>query len=226
MGGMGPMAGVLLQKLIIENTPAEKDQDHIQVVCFTDPKIPDRTEFLQKGKNNELVSAIAKSIKVLEKAEVNIVAMTCNTAHTCFQEIQDAVSVPMFSMIEIAFEKLKELNVSSVGVLATNGTIQSGVFNNENIETVYLKESDQKQLMDIIYKEIKAGKYNDTEVTSQLNLLIQKLKKDGAEAIILGCTELSLYHPLLKGENILDPLDLLAKRVVELSGFSPSKYVG
>ena len=134
MGGMGPMAGVLLQKLIIENTPAEKDQDHIQVVCFTDPKIPDRTEFLQQGRKSELASAIASSIEVLEKAEVDTVAMTCNTAHACFKEIQDAVSVPMLSIIKITFEKLKELNVSSVGVLATNGTIQSGVFNNENIE--------------------------------------------------------------------------------------------
>lgn len=219
LGGMGPMAGVLLQKLIIENTPAIKDQDHIQVVCFTNPKIPDRTEFLQKGKKEDLVSSMCESIKVLENTSVNAIALSCNTAHACFKEIQDIVSVPLLNTIEITFEKLKERGISSIGLLATDGTIKLGVFDNEDVKNVYLNENDQNHLMNIIYKKIKAGKYNDSEVISELNLLIRKLEDNGAEAIILGCTELSLYYPALKKENIIDPLDLLAKKIVEISEY-------
>jgi aspartate racemase len=214
---MGPMAGVLLQKLIIENTPAEKDQDHVQVVCFTDPQIPDRTEFIKKGKTNELISAIAESIKVLENAGVDMVAMTCNTAHVCFKEIQEAVSIPILNLIENTFEKLRESGISSVGILATDGTINSGVFSDKNIKVIVPAENDQKQIMDIIYKEIKAGNYNNPKVALQIDTLIQKLKADGAEAVILGCTELSLYYSLIKEDKVFDPMDLLAKKVVELS---------
>src|SRR3989344_2637505 len=81
LGGMGPMAGVALQKLIIEYTPASKDQDHIQVLCFTNPHIPDRTKSLKEDGGAKFLAAVAASTQVLEKAGVHCIVIPCNTSH-------------------------------------------------------------------------------------------------------------------------------------------------
>ena len=214
---MGPMAGVLLQKLIIENTPALKDQDHIKVVCFTNPHIPDRTKSLQEDGGKKFVAAITDSIKILEKAGVNCILMPCNTSHACFDNIQNATHIPILNMIEIALDKIRELGASCVGLLSTDGVISSRVFNaDKNLKIILPDIDDQQKIMDAIY-EIKSGKYNDSRILSEINAFIKKLEQKGAEKIILGCTELSIYSPFIKKENIVDPLVELSKEAVKMA---------
>src|SRR5688572_18739627 len=107
IGGMGPAAGVLLQKLIIDATPAKTDQDHLEVVCFTNPHIPDRTAAFFEGKDLDWVEAIIESGKLLISAGATLLALPCNTAHMHIDKIQKALSVPLLDSIRLTVDFLR-----------------------------------------------------------------------------------------------------------------------
>lgn len=217
VGGMGPMAGVLLQKLIIENTAAAKDQDHIEVVCFTNPCIPDRTKSLRENGGKKFAEAIAGSIKILEKTEANLILMPCNTAHARFFDIQKKSKIPILNIVEITFKKIREQGVSSVGILTTDGAISSRVFcADKTLKIIVPDGASQRKIANIIY-EIKSGKYESKQIALRIDSLAEKLLRRGAEKVVLGCTEISLYTHLLKVKNIVDPLSELAKEAVKIA---------
>lgn len=217
IGGMGPMTGVFLQKLIIENTSASNDQNHIEVICFTNPHIPDRTKSLSEDNGEKFVQIINDFIKILEKSEVDLILMPCNTAHSKFNDIQKSTKIPILNMIEITLQAIQNSNSINVGLLATDGTISSKIFNsNENVKIILPDSSKQKEIMNIIY-EIKSGKYDDIQIALKLNLFVNLLNQQGAEKIILGCTELSLYSSYISNKNIIDPLAELAKTAVKMA---------
>mgnify|MGYP001558244020 CR=1 FL=1 len=217
LGGMGPMTGVFLQKLIIENTPAKIDQDHIEVICFTNPQIPDRTKSLKEDNGKVFVKSIVESIKVLEKSDVNCILLPCNTAHARYSEIQNSTYIPIINMVELVLSNVRKTGVKNIGVLATDGTIDSGIFETDKSFRVILPNNDmQSNVMNTIYK-IKSGEYDNIEIAEIINTFINDLEKRGAEKIILGCTELSLYLSLLKNKNLIDPLIELAKETVKIA---------
>ena len=143
--------------------------------------------------------------------------MPCNTAHVRFDQIQKAVPIPIINIIDATFRELRGLNALTVGLLATNGTINSKIFDNsKNVKIITPTSQEQKKVTKIIY-QIKSGKYDNKQIASSIDSLIEKLTARGAEAIILGCTELSLYFPLLKSNRVVDPLTLLAKEAVDMA---------
>ncbi len=157
------------------------------------------------------------SVKVLESVGVDLILIPCNTSHARFDLIQDAVDTPILNMPEIVLSKLRGENVARAGLLATDGAIASGVFATDDaFELVVPGAELQKEVMDIIY-DIKAGRYNDKNIALRIREAIRNLRALGAEKIILGCTELSLYRPLLFEEAIIDPLLEAAKEAVRIS---------
>jgi aspartate racemase len=220
---MGPLAGVHLQRLIIEATPASKDQDHIQVVCFTNPQIPDRTASLAADGGDAYVEAIIVSIKVLEAAGATHIVIPCNTSHARVADIQNATKLPILDLIETALLSAREVlpGGEKIGLLATQGTINTNVYQRSELGKKFAwilpAEEEQKKIMDVIY-DIKAGKSDG--IKERLSGLIEAMKGKGAQAVILGCTELSLYfEPISARENIaiIDPLRAMASRIVNVA---------
>jgi len=196
IGGVGPMAGVLLQKLIIEMTPAHKDQEHIPVITYTNPNIPDRTASLLGPKAGmDFVFEIQKTANILARAGAQIIALPCNTAHARFVEIQKGVPVPIINMV---FETVniirKKYGNPQVGLLATDGTIFSGIYQSvaPDIEWLLPSKEDQKEVMKTIYG-IKSGSNIEASIIKVTRNLVER----GAEVIITGCTELSLIYSKL-----------------------------
>lgn len=222
LGGMGPLAGVLLQKLIIEVTPAEKDQDHIQVVCFTNPQIPDRTRSLEENNGKDFSVQVKESIDLLIRTDVNVIVIACNTAHAKFEEIQKGISVPIVNLIHLTVEKIRDTygEGTRVGILATYGLLKSGIYQDafgKNNQYVILPNSqEQEELMEIMYA-VKGGAEKGIE--DRLKKIANSLMQRGARVILLGCTELSLYFQELQSSGILveDPLRIVAKYLVGLS---------
>jgi aspartate racemase len=222
LGGMGPSAGVLLQQLIIEATPANKDQDHIQVVCFTNPQIPDRTVSLKENDGKKFVAAISESIKILEKAGVDVLVLPCNTSHARLREIQKETILPIMDMVNLTVLSLQSrgFDTKKIGVLATNGSVTENVYQNSlakyNLLPVLPSPVFQEKLMKLIYA-IKSG-INSSFALDGLEKIICHLTNSGAEIIILGCTELSLYAKELrkKGHPIVDPLLIVAQELVRV----------
>lgn len=218
LGGMGPEATAELFFRIVKETPAEKDQDHPRIIVDNNPKIPDRTAAILGEGENPLPEMI-KTAKNLEKAGADFIVMPCVTAHYYYEDLRKSVKIPVLNMIELTAQTIREKfpNVKRVGFLGTTGTVKTKIFDNPlnkiGVKAVYPSDKSQKRVMEAIYTYIKAGKILEGRkiVMEEANCLIGA----GAEAILCGCTEISLV--LKDGEAakpVIDPLQILARNAV------------
>ena len=222
LGGLGPAATVDLFDKIVKHTPAACDQDHLKVVVENNPQIPDRTAALQ-GKNQDPRIAMLATAEKLKASGADFIIVPCNTAHFFLKTVQQHIGIPILSMIEETAEYITAhfSGIKKAGLLATTGTVDSGVYkdplNKRNIELLLPPVKSQKNLvMEAIYgKEgVKAGnKIGQPRVL--LLKAIEELLDQGAELIIMGCTEIPLA--LKAGDAavpLIDPTDILAQSAV------------
>jgi aspartate racemase len=226
LGGMGPMAGLELHRLVIEATPASKDQDHIQVVLFTNPSIPDRTESLREDDGESFARAAGESVAELARMNVNVIVMACMTAHSRLQQIQQKTKTPILSGVPLVHAALTtHYPKKKIALLATPGSINSGVYthNSPAIDWLIPNSDVQRQVTDAIYK-IKAGSL--LAGSRQLLKAMDTLREQGAEAYVLGCTELGLLFAELQERDysVIDPMRLLAQQLVILDNLHRSTF--
>jgi aspartate racemase len=105
LGGMGPEATADLFFRIIRATPVENDQDHVKVIIYSNPQIPDRTEAILYSGSNP-VPEITATAKILEASEADFLIMPCNTAHYFILDIRKAVGIPILDMIELTVKRI------------------------------------------------------------------------------------------------------------------------
>ena len=196
LGGMGPEATVDFYREIIRLTPASRDQDHIPTLIYSLPQIPDRTASIQSG-DRSIIDFLVEGVTRLENAGASFIAIPCNTVHRFFDEMQNAVSIPILHMMEetASYVKTKIPSMKTIGLLATSGTIATRLYEDAleaaEFQVIVPGESVQKNhVMEAIYM-IKAGENKascENLLTEAGNHVIEK----GAEAIVLGCTEIPL----------------------------------
>lgn len=221
VGGMGPMATVRLLDRIVSRTEAERDADHIRVFIDNNPMIPDRTDAILNGGPSP-VDAICDSIQKLEGCGADFIIIPCNTSHYFFDEFQKSSNIEIVNMIEETGRVLAERGVKKVGVLATNGAVKGKVFERFlapfGIAVMYPDEKEQQTVMSLIYNGVKAGK-TDYDTTDFLKV-VERLKADGAEEIIAGCTEISVAREQYGLDfAITDTLDVLAEVSIIKAGY-------
>ncbi|MCR3955374.1 MAG: amino acid racemase [Gudongella sp.] len=222
IGGMGPLATVKLFEKIVLYTRADVDQDHPHTIIDSNTRIPDRTRYILQGGESPLVE-LKKSAVRLQEAGSDFLVMPCNTAHYFYDEIRDSVDIPFIDMIRETVNTIKkDFPDTKVGLLSTTGTISSGVYGNElnkqGIEYVTPSEAHQDAVMELIYN-IKMGKL-DNDLTA-FRSAIGDLEAQGAKAVIMGCTELSVANDLYNLPNVVnyvDALQVLAKEAIIQSG--------
>lgn len=220
VGGMGPLAtGDLFQK-IVRVTDADCDQNHVHVCVDSNTEISDRTAaIICHGKNP--VPEIVKSAVRLQGMGADVLVMPCNTAHYFYNEIIPFVDIPFLNMLDETADAILKKGIYKVGLLATDGTIQSGVYEKafevRGIEIEVPSVENQKYVMDLIYKGVKAG--NLTMETKGFSNAIDELFDRGAQTLVLGCTELPVAFELY-GFNYpnIDPTLVLASRAVQFVG--------
>lgn len=217
LGGMGPEATVDFMSKIIYNTPAKIDQEHLRILVDNNPQVPDRTKAISK-EGESCGPVLAEMARNLEKWGADLLAMPCNTAHYFADFITEAVKIPFVNMIEETANTLVENGVKKVALLATDGTLRAGLYHQKlqeaGIELVVPSEEYQEKVMRTI-AGVKAGDYKTA--TAYKAELVDHVVARGAEAIILGCTELPIAFKDREGFNITfyDPTDILAKAVVK-----------
>ncbi len=222
LGGMGPEATIDLFTKIVKGTPAQKDQDHLRILIDNNPKIPDRTlAILRKGPSP--LPKLLRSATLLEKAGADMILIPCVTAHHYYEPLQRRVKIPILHIVQETVEYLKKRlkGIRKIGLIATTGTIQSGLFQEAlasiKIEVLLLDRSIQKHwVMEGIYgkKGIKA--IGPSEFSRDLIVKAsQKLVEKGAQALLAGCTEIPLV--LKDGDlpvPIIDPISILAQAAI------------
>ncbi|UJL45905.1 amino acid racemase [Virgibacillus sp. NKC19-16] len=220
LGGMGPAATSELFHRIVTNTAAEMDQEHVNMVIVNDPQIPDRTAYIL-GEGISPVPKLVDNLYKLYNAGANVAIMPCMTAHSLINELEKNSPIPIINAVELV-EKHLQINypyVEKIGLLATNGSVASGVFQKYISTELVVPNIDQQQdLMQIIYGKdgIKAGNTGQ-EITSEIKNITNQLKDQNIQGVIAGCTELGL---VMNEDNthmpVIDPIMLLAKEAVRI----------
>ena len=214
LGGMGPEATAELYLRIIKSFQKEYgaiyDSDFPEIIILNLP-IPDVVENTneQKGVQEMLVKGAEK----LEKAGVDFIAVPCNTVTYYIKDIQGKVSTPIINLLEETAKNIMKKEIKTIGLLGTETTIKSEIYNNvlRNTSIITLEKEDQIETTKIIMN-ILAGDKN-IEDEKRLLEFIQKLKEKGAEKVILGCTELPLL--IKNNKETIDTLDILTKSIIK-----------
>lgn len=222
LGGVGPAATVYFEQRIVERTAATRDQDHVRTLVFNDASIPDRTAFILGESDASPVEPLRSCARTLEACGCDVLALPCNTAHYFFDEIQDAVAVPMVNMVRETMARIAGEGHGRVGVLGTIGTMQVDIFGREGasvgVECVYPELPVQRMVNAIIYDDVKAGRPVDP---ARLDELADLFADEGCTALILGCTELSFAFGADAAHHriaVVDPLEVLVEKVIEHAG--------
>lgn len=225
IGGMGPLATALFMELVIEMTAAAEDSGHIPMDIVNAPTIPDRTEYILGKSSQSPVEQIIRIKKELEERGAEVIAMPCNTAFYFYDAITES-GLPILHAIRETVLCLQEAGVKRAGILATDGTVQTGLFQSEmeevGIQAVLPDAAHQKLVMSMIYEDVKAG---HTISKDKLAAVEAHLKEKGAEVLILGCTELSVAKRNgLISDGYLDTLEVMARKAVLECGTLKEKY--
>lgn len=216
---MGPEATADLFLEIIRLTPARNDQDHVPVLIFSNPHIPDRTRAIL-GAGEDPLPALIETAKALERGGAGIVTVPCNAAHHYVPMIQEKIGIPILNMIEETCRALKEelSGIRSVGLLAATGTIRSRVYSaacsRHELELLVPEDTEQERVHAAIF-EVKAGTHGEATrkfFQSAGAALVSK----GAQAIILGCTEIPLAFNSHEAQYLsVNPTRILAQAAVD-----------
>lgn len=229
IGGMGPQATVMLMQRIIDLTPAQRDADHIPLLVCSDPRIPDRTA-AARGTGPSPLSALIQAGRRLKAAGADGLAMACNTAHIYHAELAAELGLPFIHLIEEVAGALaaKFPGGARVGILATDGTIGSGLYPPilaaRGMETVLPDTADQARVMETIYgrRGVKAG-HITPEQARELSRVIARLHARGAQAAVAGCTEippvLEAFKPALP-VPVICSIDVLARAILRHAGLA------
>lgn len=191
IGGMGPAATADLYCKITRLTQASCDQEHLHIIIDSNTAIPDRTAALLHGGESP-AAQLRHSARTLEAAGAELLIMPCNTAHGFYDDVCACVSIPVLHMIRITAQALRQRGITRAGLLATDGTIQSGIydscFSGSGIELLTPSGDDQAAVMRLAYDGVKAGALDYD--TSAFKVAAARLLDAGAQTLILGCTEL------------------------------------
>jgi aspartate racemase len=233
MGGMGPAAANAFGQKVISQTPANKDQEHARVLIDQATDIPDRTAaILRNGRSP--VEAMTASLKRLDRGEADVVAITCNTAHHFFGDMQAAVkrfglNVELLHIVDASLAQLPP-GAKTVGLLATSGTLEAKIYEKRaaelDLDLTFKTPSSKTQaahVMPGIYADgVKAG--NMARGREHLLTAAKELQQQGVDAILLACTEIPLVltsGDLRKGDGtalpMIDTLGALASAALTKS---------
>ena len=223
LGGLGPLATELFFSLVLRETEAHCDQDYPDLVIVNRSSTPDRTASLLSGGKNSPGPFMAEDARRLEKAGCCAIVIPCNTSHAWYGEVAGAVQIPVIHLIREVVLDAKRRGMSCLGILATEGTRMSRLYDEAaqeaGIRCVYPGAAGQKTVSHIIYDEMKAGlPANESELTG----VFDELLRQGCDGLVLGCTELPIaYHELQlesRYPQALDSLRILARKTVQLAG--------
>ena len=240
LGGMGTQAGLdFCNKLAILNR-GKIDQEYPLFVLFNKSNIPGRPESIgvqtknlsNKSKNKKVekkyllvLKSLLHGCKVLKESKCKFIVIPCNTAHYWYEDLKKKINLPIVNMPKEVFNHTKKKckKNSSIGLLATEGTLKTGIYNkffDKDYNLIFPNNSLQKNSVNKAIKLVKMGKVREASKTIKpaIEFLINKKSKK----IILGCTELPIaifafksFQKIKTSKVFLDPNLILANAAMK-----------
>ncbi len=218
IGGMGPEASAYLYNTLIKQSidlyNAVNNDDFPKIILYSIP-VPD---FISSNdKKNEALEMLKESVADLNKLDLLCVCIACNTAHVLIDDLKVSSRIPFVSMIDEVVKEVRKDKIKKVGLLGTPSTISSNMYQDAlgavGIESVIPDKNDLKYLERII-RNIIAGSTNkrDAKILEEVS---NRLKKRGANGIILGCTEIPLVFPTKYSLPVYNSVKILSMALLQ-----------
>lgn len=219
IGGMGPDATVDFMARVLQVTPASGDHDHIRMLVDQNPKIPNRQRAIL-GDGESPAPTLAAMAARLEASGCDFLVMPCNTAHVFLDAILQATSIPFVSIIDVTLKQALGSGAERIGLLASAACVEAGVYQ-DAIEaagkTALMQTASELADLSLLIAAIKTGDHGH-DVRAGMRELAEGLVRRGADALILGCTEIPI---VLSDDDIDVPLysssDILAQTTVAIA---------
>ncbi|MFT6915259.1 MAG: aspartate racemase [Motiliproteus sp.] len=219
IGGMGPEATVDLMQRVIDETPAKDDVDHIRMLVDNNPKVPSRIKALIEGTGENPAPCLIEMALGLEKQGADFLVIPCNTAHHYYPEIAAAVEIPVLNLIELTSQHAtqSQSDLSKAGLLGSCALqlihLYEPWFEQHDVQVLYPRQQNQQQVMELI-RAVKA-KQQTLEHILAYNRAAADLEAQGAQCLVVACTELSVIGGQLKTSlPVYDASELLAQAIV------------
>jgi aspartate racemase len=193
LGGMGPAAGAEFLVRLTQQTPAACDQEHIPVILWSDPTVPDRSTSLL-NKDDLPWEYLRRGIQGLKNADCDHIVIPCNTAHFWYDRLVE-LGVPITHIVDSVADELRAQEITgTIGILGTRATMQLGLYSNRlNAQGWQCITPTSKEMEDYVQPGIDLIKANrPISANGMLMTAVRSLIKRGANAIVLGCTEIPL----------------------------------
>ncbi|MEB3211127.1 MAG: amino acid racemase [Leptolyngbyaceae bacterium] len=233
IGGLGPLAHIEFERRLIEwgvRSGARRDQDHPVWIVVNATDTPDRTQSLN-GDVEDCTPWLVRYGHHLETAGANFLIVTCNSAHGFYSNVQKQLSIPWLHLMDCTTQSIqtKWPTTEKIGILATDGTLRMGLYNRSlsrvGLTPIYpdIDSTIQKQIMKAIYAPAwgikSSGMWVSESALYAIEGAMRWLKHQGAELVIIGCTELSIAIAKLKSAPLpwIDPLDVAASLTLDLA---------
>lgn len=214
VGGMGPLATSVLFDYIVRHTAANKDQDHINALILNHATLPDRTDVILHGKDEDFLDAVKGDYEILNALNVPLIAFPCNTGHYFFDAMESMADGKIINMIDETLARCKAMGAKNVAVFATEGTTSAKLYDRyakgHDLGVVYPDAEEQAQITRVIYdvKELGQTRF------PVMDELIAKYTKDAV--VILACTELSTIG--IDHEKVVDTTQVLGDVIIARCG--------
>lgn len=223
LGGMGTLATESYVRILDQRTPTHSDQDYYNYIVVNHATVPDRTTWILDHTKADPRPALIEDIKQQSLLKPDFFVLICNTAHYFFDELQAATEIPILNMIDETVKEISRIKPSAkkVGLLATPGTIKSGLYDGYLEKAGYEVIKPTQAIIDetesLIYDDIKIAGHSDGQ---KYHHLVQTMVEDmGADIVVLGCTELS-YAEEMNPETeypVADSQSIIVDRTIDLA---------
>jgi len=169
---------------------------HSAKLCLYSVNFDEIEKLQHQGLWHETAEILTSAAKAVEAGGADFLLICTNTMHKVADEIQESISIPLVHIADATAEVLLSDNVKRVGLLGTRFTMEQDFYKSRltdkyDIDVIVPNNSDMQLIHDVIYQELCLGHISDKSRQEYLNI-INRLHQQGAQAIILGCTEIAL----------------------------------
>ena len=196
LGGMSWESSLEYYRIINETVKERLGGLHSAKCILYSVDFEEIEKLQNEGKWDDLTRIMVESAQKLEKAGSEMVLICTNTMHKMANEVQDALQIPLLHIADAAAEKVKEKNLKKVGLLGTKYTMEQDFYRGRikekySIDVIIPDIEEREDVHNVIFNELCVGQVKD-ESRERYTQIINNLAQNGAEGIILGCTEIPL----------------------------------
>lgn len=196
LGGMSWEFTVSYYQLLNQSVNKKLGGLHSAKIILNSVNFDEIEKLQRQGDWTQTAKILSKAAQAVEASGADFLIICTNTMHKVFDTISNSVSIPLIHIADATAVELQQQNITKVGLLGTKFTMEQDFYKGRlkdkfAIDVIVPNEVDQQMIHQVIYQELCLGKINDSSKVQYLNI-INRLHQQGAQAIILGCTEIAL----------------------------------